>query len=102
MSVVRVVSRRLEGGNRFLGSFYVLYGYVCDSHKLKIFFVGSAKPFTCQMFCRKHESQKFNANKCRSSASFRDDWKAAIDSLVVSTYCMVMYATHLTENIFCL
>src|SRR5882757_3169609 len=53
------------------------------------------------MFCRKHESQKFYAKKYRSSASFRDDWKAAIDSLVVFTYSMVMYATHLTQNIFC-
>src|SRR2546423_730196 len=53
------------------------------------------------MFCRKHESQKFNAKKCRSSASFRDDSKAAIDSLVVFTYSMVIYATLLTQNIFC-
>src|SRR5947199_7651379 len=52
------------------------------------------------MFCGKHESQKSIANKCRSSASFRDDWKAAIDSLVVFTYSMVMCATHRTQNIF--
>src|SRR5947199_288566 len=54
------------------------------------------------MFCRKNESQKFNANKCSSSESFRDDWKAASDSVVVFTYSIVMYATYLTQNIFCL